>query len=1149
MGNFAHLHVHTEYSLLDGVSRIPALVARAKELGQSAIAITDHGVMYGAVEFYKEAKKQGIKPIIGCEVYDSARTRFDRVHEYDSNLSHLILLAKDNTGYQNLIAIVSQSFIDGFYIKPRVDEQLLREHSEGLICLSACLAGKIPQRLLHDDYEGAKKQAELYIDIFGKENFYLELQDHGIMEQKKVCAGLERLAKDMGLKMVATNDLHYVRKEDATIQNVVMCIQMNRTVNDENRFGFEGEEFYLKSREEMEERLGGYEGALDNTLEIADRCNVEFEFGHLHLPEFKVPESYTPYEYLEEMCEKGYVMRYGDDDSHRDRLRYELNTIRTMGYVDYFLIVHDFIKYAKDQGIPVGPGRGSAAGSLVAYCLRITEIDPIRYNLLFERFLNPERVSMPDIDIDFCYERRGEVIDYVKRKYGEDHVAQIITFGTMAAKGAIRDCGRALDMPYGEVDAIAKLVPNELHITLEKALETSKELRNAYESDPKVKLLLDTAKGAEGLARHASTHAAGVVISKRPVYCHVPLAKNDDSIVTQYTMTTLEELGLLKMDFLGLRTLTVIADAERMIRKKGIDFRVDQMDYDDPETYEMISAGLTDGVFQLESAGMKQTLIGMKPKNLEDIIAVISLYRPGPMDSIPRYIQCKNHPELITYKHPMLEKILNMTYGCIVYQEQVMQIVREMGGYSLGRADLVRRAMSKKKHDVMEQERHNFVYGLVDENGVEQVPGAIKNGVPEEVAIDIFNEMMDFASYAFNKSHAACYAVVAYQTAYIKCHYKQEFMAALMTSVIESTDKVTDYINECGKIGILVLPPDINESDDVFTVVGDNIRFGLVAIKNIGRSLIKDLMEERQANGPFTSFYDFCQRMADKDMNKRAMESLIKCGALDSLGHHRSQLLMVYQRVMEDIQAQRRQNLEGQMDLFGMLTQEEPEKKQLELPDIPELPVKELLQMEKQTIGLYLSGHPIKHYGACVENSNITNSQQLKTMEDGEYVRCCGVVTGVKMKTTKNNQTMCFFQLQDLYGAAEVVVFASVLDRQRAFLQEDTVILMNARVSHREEEVKLICGDILPLEEEHIPLNTGRKLYIRMNSGEREKWEKVKDVLCKNRGGTPVVLYFEDQKKSLLTTKNLWAFVTEDMLNQLRNITDDEKRQENVKLK
>lgn len=1148
MANFAHLHVHTEFSLLDGVARIPDLVSRVKELGQTACAITDHGVMYGAVDFYKECKKQGIHPIIGCEVYDSPRTRFDKVHEYDSALGHLILLAENNRGYENLIYIVSHAFIEGFYIKPRVDEQLLREHSEGIICLSACLAGKIPRLILQDNYQGAVEQAQKYQDIFGKDNFYLEIQDHGILEQKKVNQALLRMSQELDIGLVATNDSHYVRREDAQIQRVVMCVQMNRTIHDESRFGFEGEEFYIKSEEEMRERLGSFPDALSNTMKIAQRCQVEFDFDHLHLPKFDVPDGYTSYEYLKKLCEDGYQMRYGDDDSHMERFRYELETIRQMGYVDYFLIVHDFIKYAKDHGIPVGPGRGSAAGSIIAYCLRITEIDPIPYNLLFERFLNPERVSMPDIDIDFCFERRGEVIEYVKHKYGADHVAQIVTFGTMAAKGAVRDCGRALDMPYGEVDAIAKLVPNEPHMTLEKALDKNKELRTRYENEPRVRELIDTARGAEGLSRHASMHAAGVVITRRPVYCHVPLAKNDDAIVTQYPMTTLEELGLLKMDFLGLRTLTVIENAAKLIRKKGIDFYTDRMDYNDAETYDMLCKGQSDGVFQLESSGMKHTLIGLKPRNLEDIIALISLYRPGPMESIPRYIRYKEHPEQITYKHPLLEPILNMTYGCIVYQEQVMQIVRQLGGYSLGRADLVRRAMSKKKHDVMEQERHNFVYGLVDENGVEQVSGAIKNGVPEQVAIDIFNEMMDFASYAFNKSHAACYAVVAYQTAYIKCHYKQEFMAALMTSVLDSSDKIIDYMNECAKLGISVLPPDINESDDGFTVTGEHIRFGLAAVKNIGRSFIKEVMREREHSGAFHGFYDFCQRMSDKDLNKRAMENLIKCGAFDSFGDKRSQLLQVYQRVMDDIQTERRNNLEGQMDLFGM-GQEQKNGQELKLPDVPELPIHDRLMMEKEITGLYLSGHPMKFYASCVDGENIITTQQLKGRADGELVRMCGIITTAKNKITKSGQMMCIFSLEDMYGSTEVLVFAGALEKISASIQEDQVVMVTGKVTVREEEKpKLIAFDVAVVRDEEISYNQGSKLYIRLQHWDEEKIRAIKSVLRKNRGGTPVILYDQSTGQKVRAARSLWVFFTDSLKNQLENIVSDENVGENVKL-
>ncbi|MDY4431145.1 DNA polymerase III subunit alpha, partial [Evtepia sp.] len=910
---FVHLHVHSEFSLLDGACRIQGLIQRAQELGQTAIAVTDHGVMYGAVDFYKAARAAGIKPIIGCEVYVAPRTRFDRVHELDDRPRHLVLLCRNQEGYQNLCALVSRGFTEGFYGKPRVDMELLRRYHGGLIALSACLAGELPQRLLNGDYEGAKAHALEMRDLFGADSYYLELQDHGIPAQKEVARSILKLHQETGIPLVVTNDAHYLTRKDAAIQDVLMCVQMGKTVEDPNRMRFETDEFYIKSEEEMASLFPDWPEAVENTVKIAEACNVDFQFGVYHLPEFKLPEGYTDGDaYFETLCRQGFAKRYPNgSEEYKKQLEYEMAMIRRMGFVEYFLIVSDFIGYAKSQDIPVGPGRGSAAGSMVAYCLYITDIDPMKYSLYFERFLNPERVSMPDIDVDFCYRRRGEVIDYVNRKYGSDHVAQIVTFGTMAAKGAIRDVGRALNVPYAQVDAIAKQVPNTLHITLEAALTLSKPLREMYESDPVVQKVIDTAKELEGMPRHASTHAAGVVITRSPVDTYVPLAKNDEAVVTQYTMTTLEELGLLKMDFLALRNLTVLDDAIQLVKAHTPDFSLSAVPDDDPETFRMLSDGKTCGVFQMESAGMTGVCVGLKPKDIEDITAIIALYRPGPMDSIPRFIASKHNPDNITYKHPALVPILSNTYGCIVYQEQVIEIFRRLAGYSLGQADMVRRAMSKKKLKDIQREREAFLHGDPDRN----ITGCIANGIPREIAESIYDEITDFANYAFNKAHAVCYAVVAYQTAWFKCHYPQEYMAALLTSVLDSQGKIAEYIAECRSLGIRLLPPDINQSGPHFTVTGKDIRFGLAALKGVGRGFTSQVLAERQANGPFTSFPDFCRRLLDSDLNKRVLESLIRAGAFDAMGIRRSQLLDAYEQLLDGLARNRRKNLEGQFDL------------------------------------------------------------------------------------------------------------------------------------------------------------------------------------------------------------------------------------------
>jgi len=1186
MGDFVHLHLHTEYSLLDGACRIEELMERVRECGQDSVAITDHGVMYGVVDFYRAAKAAGIKPIIGCEVYTAPRTLHDKTHGIDSEPGHLVLLCENNEGYQNLINIVSTAFVDGFYGKPRVDCELLRAHHGGIIALSACLSGDIPKAILRGDYDAAKAKALEFLDIFGEGNFFLELQDHGIARQKTVNSAIIRLSRETGIPLVATNDAHYLRREDSGLHDVLMCIQMRKTIEDDDRLGFDTDEFYVKTTDEMEALFGGIEGALSNTVRIAERCNVEFEFGHLHLPRFDVPDSRDPFEYLRSICEAGFKRRYGDSGELRKKMDYELSVIEKMGYVDYFLIVHDFIRFAHEKGIPVGPGRGSAAGSIVAYCLGITDVDPVRYNLIFERFLNPERVSMPDIDIDFCYERRGEVIEYVKEKYGDDHVAQIVTFGTLAARAAIRDVGRALAIPYDETDRIAKMVPAELHMTLDKALSVSNELSELYKTDSRIKRLIDTARAAEGMPRHASTHAAGVVITKQPVYCHVPLSRNDDAVVTQFTMTTLEELGLLKMDFLGLRTLTVISDAEKMVQKRIPDFSLAAAGDDDPATYELISSGQTDGIFQLESAGMKQVLMSMRPKNLEDVIAVISLYRPGPMESIPRYIQFKSDPSKVTYKTERLRPILDMTYGCIVYQEQVMQIVRELGGYSLGRADLVRRAMSKKKADVMVKERSNFINGIVDDDGNVIVEGAVRRGIDRQTAGSIFDEMMNFASYAFNKSHAAAYAVVAYRTAYLKCHYPCEFMAALLTSVLDWTEKVAAYIVECQHLGVKVLPPDINESGDVFTVSGGAVRFGLVAVKNVGRGFIKDLISEREKNGAFSDFMDFCERMSDFELNRRMIESLIRCGAFDRFGHRRSQLLAVLSDVLDRIATDKKKNVEGQMSLFGGSADEgeSPARPQLVLPEIEEFSRRELLNMEKQTTGFYISGHPMSEFEEQVKRVGGVSSKELAALteeergfdapsvRDGENVTFCGIVAGRKQKTTKSNSLMAFVNVEDLYGKIEVIVFPRVLEQFGAVLEDDNAVAVRGRLSLKEdEEPKIVCEQAWRLSDApdaaeiskgaaapHRSERTGRsdfsengtarggqnaepyRVWLRIPEDKKGLMKRIKGLLSYFGGPVQVNVFFPETQQKGVMDRMYWINPERAVIDELNRILGDE---------
>ena len=1133
--SFVHLHVHTEFSLLDGACRIPLLVKRVKELGQSAVAITDHGVMYGVVDFYKACKAEGIKPIIGCEVYVAPRGRTDRVHELDAAMNHLILLCRNEEGYRNLCFLDSAAFTEGFYIKPRIDKQLLRQHAGGLIALSACQSGEVPRRILAGDYEGAKAAALEMRELFGEDGYYLELQDHNLPNDPAVNQGLIRIHQETGIPLVVTNDAHYLRREDAEMQDTLMCIQMGKTVDDPNRLKMETRELYVKSTEEMAALFPDYPEAVANTVKIADLCNMDFQFGTYHLPEFKLPEGYTDGDaYFQKLCEEGYARRYPDDPAgFKDRLNYEMGVIRQMGFVDYFLIVSDFIGYAKSQGIPVGPGRGSAAGSMVAYCMAITDVDPMKYSLYFERFLNPERVTMPDIDIDFCIRRRQEVIEYVQRKYGEDHVAQIVTFGTMAARGAIRDVGRALNIPYADVDAVAKQVPSgpgALHITLDEALKLSKPLREAYEGDERIKRLIDTAKAIEGMPRHASTHAAGVVITRRPVVDYVPLAKNDESVVTQYVMTTLEELGLLKMDFLGLRNLTILDDTVKLVRKSRPGFTLADIPDGDPEVFQMLSDGRTSGVFQMESAGMTGVCVGLKPHNIEDITAIIALYRPGPMESIPRFIACKHNPDKVKYKHPSLEPILSVTYGCIVYQEQVIEIFRRLAGYTMGQADMVRRAISKKKKAQIEKERQTFVHGDPERG----IVGCTANGIPQQTAEDIYDEIEAFAQYAFNKAHAVSYAIVAYHTAWFKCHYTKEYMAALLTSVLDSSEKVAEYIAECRDCGIALLPPDINESGADFTVSGENIRFGLVAVKGVGRGFINAVLAERQRSGPFVSFPDFCQRMFEADRNKRVLESLIKCGAFDSMGAFRSQLLDAYEQVVDSIAQTRRKNLEGQFDLFGGGGDDPQSAPELHLKPIPEFSRRELMTMEKETTGLYLTGHPmdeyrdlVKQYRAAPIGSILSDFDQEggpTTYKDEQRVMIAGVVATARTKTTRNNTLMAYVTLEDDTASMEMLVFARVLGEAGPYLKEGMPILAEGRISVRDEKSpQLMCDRIRPLDQVK---DTGtpaveeaaiRKLYIRIPSLDDPRWAKIKLVLTMFPGTEQLVVKCEDTGKRLGT--------------------------------
>ena len=1129
MSGFTHLHVHSEYSLLDGACRIKPLVAAAKALGQTSLAVTDHGAMFGAVDFYKEAKKQGIKPILGCEVYVAARTRFDKVHGIDNERYHLVLLAENDTGYRNLIKIVSDAWTQGFYTKPRVDKELLEKYHEGIIALSACLAGEIPQQLLKNDYEEAKKTALWYKETFGENNYFIEIQNHGIAEELQVLPQLKRLAKETGIGLVATNDTHYVKKEDSKIQQILICIQTNHILGENTGLEFEAEEFYLKSEEQMRELFADVPEALTNTAEIAERCNVEIEFGNTKLPNFDTPNGEDHFEYFARMCRTGFTQRYGDTApaEYTERLEYELEVINKMGYTDYYLIVHDFVRYAKEHGIPVGPGRGSGAGSIAAYCIGITGIDPMKYNLLFERFLNPERVSMPDFDIDFCYERRHEVIDYVISKYGADHVSQIVTFGTLAAKAAVRDVGRVMGLPYATVDSVAKLIPFELNITLEKALARSSELRKRYESDSTVKELIDNSMQIEGMPRHASKHAAGVVITRDPVKEYVPLALSDDFVVTQFTMVALEELGLLKMDFLGLKTLTVISDAEKAVQKTEPSFDIEKISLEDKATYDIFASGQTYGVFQFESAGMRSVLTRIKPKVLEDLIAVVSLYRPGPMDSIDTYIENRKHPENTKYKSDKLKPILDVTNGCLIYQEQVMQVFRELAGYSYGRADVVRRAMSKKKHDVMEKERATFV------------EGAVSRGVTPEAANSIFEDMSSFASYAFNKSHAAAYSLVAYRTAWLKCHYPQQFMAALLTSVLDQAGKVSGYIAECERLGIRVMPPDVNSSFDGFVAEGGRILFGLLAIKNLGRGLISAIVEEREKNGKFTSFYSFCKRVYGRNFNRRAVESLIYSGALDSLGLNRRQMLVMLPTVLSELEADRNTVMSGQFSLFSMLG--EDENRGPDIPDVSELPPDEKLMREKEVIGFYVSGHPMAGYTALAESlgcAKIFDLTEGESYADNEKLSILGIITSIKKKVTKSNTEMAFVTLEDTSGNIEALLFPKTVSSSMQLLQTGNVVLLSGRLSLREDkEPTVVCERIEPCpkaapQEKQKKVRHG--LFLRVDSRGSAAEKRALNLLEIFEGNTPARFYYNDTKE--YSKAAVGVDVNEPLLGELRRL-------------
>ena len=1153
---FTHLHVHTEYSLLDGSAKIKQLVARAKELGMNHLAITDHGAMYGVIDFYKAAKAEGIKPVIGCEVYVSADSRFDRNPAKNGNYHHLVLLAENEEGYRNLIKLVSLGFIEGFYYKPRVDHEILKEYSAGLIALSACLGGEIPSALLNSTYEKAKSIALFYNDIFGQGNFYLELQDHGFIEQKRVNPLLVKISEETGIPLVAANDSHYIYKEDAKAHEILLCVQTLKTIEDEDRMKFEGEEFYLKSPKEMYDTFKGLESALENSFAIGERCTVDFEFHNYKLPKFDLPETEPDGAlYLRKLCESGLSERYDNiSDEIKKRLDYELNTIITMGFCDYFLITWDFMRFAREAGIMVGPGRGSGAGSIVAYCLRITNIDPLAYDLIFERFLNPERISMPDFDIDFCYERRQEVIDYVRDKYGADHVAQIITFGTMGAKAVIRDVGRALAMSYADVDRVAKMIPFELGITIERALRINPELKTAYEGENDTKELVDMSMKLEGLPRHASTHAAGVVISDKPIMEYVPLNNNGGVITTQFSMTVLEELGLLKMDFLGLTTLTIIKHALEQIKiSYGTDVDIDAIPLDDEAVFTLISQAKTEGLFQLESAGMKNLMRDLRPENLNDIIAAISLFRPGPMDFIPMYVAGKHSKTEIKYLHPKLKPILEPTYGCIVYQEQVMQIVRELAGYSMGRSDLIRRVMSKKKTDVMMEERKNFIYGLEGD-----VPGCIKNGIPKEVGEQIFDNMADFAKYAFNKSHAAAYALIGYQTGWLKVHYPVQFMAAMLSAVMAHAAKVSVYIDECKKMGIDLLPPDINKGYSAFSVDGNSIRFGLSAIKSVGRSVIDAIVSERERVGPYKSLNEFISRLDTKDLNKRCLESLIKAGAFDSLGGRRSQYIACYQQILSGASQNRKNNIEGQLNLFEMSDDDDKANIHADnLPDIPEYASAEILAMEKELMGIYVSGSPLSAYMDVLDKYVTDTSKSFNTAEDeeemaegpapaapgglydGKSVVLGGIVTDKSVIYTKNNKSMCFITLEDSFGTVEIIVFPNIYEKHLSRLAVDSVIVVSGRVTMKEgENAKLIANEIKFYSE--LDIKPSGTLWLKIKPGREAAEDAIINMLEKHIGTTPVNVHYEYTKKTVKLQSNYWVKPDDELISSLKGLLDED---------
>ena len=1176
---FTHLHVHTEYSLLDGYARINEIFKEVKNLGMEAVAITDHGSMFGVVDFYKKALKEGVKPIIGCEVYTAPRTMNDKDASKDKNAGHLVLLAENNTGYKNLIKLVSRAYTEGFYYKPRIDYDLLEKHTEGIIALSACLAGDIQRFIMERNPEKARKRALCLSEMFGKDNFYLELQDHGIPEQKLVNQELIKISNELQIPLVATNDVHYIRKEDSRAHDILLCIQTGKMLSDSERMKFPTDEFYLKSREEMAELFDYAPEAIENTARIAERCNVTFDFDQTYLPEFDVPEGTSNNDYLRKLCLQGLRERYGEiTEELAERFEYEIGVIEEMGYVDYFLIVWDFIRFAKESGIVVGPGRGSCGGSIVAYILKITDVDPIRYNLIFERFLNPERITMPDIDIDFEDDRRQEVIEYVVEKYGKEKVAQIITFGTMAARAAIRDVGRVLDIPYGDVDRIAKLVPTDLGITIGKALETSTEFKAMYDSDQNSKYLIDNAMKLEGMPRHASTHAAGVVISKDAVDEYVPLYLHDDSVVTQFTMGLLEELGLLKMDFLGLRNLSVIKNALKFIEAsqcKKID--LGNITFDDADVFEMISKGDTLGVFQLESAGMRQFMKELKPESFEDIIAGISLFRPGPMDSIPAYIKNKNNPKEIKYVHKSLKEILDVTYGCLVYQEQVMQVVRELGGYSYGRSDLVRRAMSKKKMDVMQKERQYFIHGKTDENGIIEIDGCMRKGVPEEAANKIFDDMIDFAKYAFNKSHAAAYAILAYQTAYLKKYYPVEFMAALLTSVTGNSAKVAQYIQDCKRMGIDVLPPDINTSYKHFTVNGRNINFGLLAIKNVGKGIIASTIKERKS-APYKSFIDFCERVETSELNKRAVESMIKSGVFDSLKINRSQLLGCFEKVIEGIQRDKRRNVKGQVSLFDTSSDESIDALRYDkIPEREEFPMKTLLAFEKEMLGVYISGHPLGEYEELIGKGKFVSSSEMKEqheaggpsrVKDNDLIYAAGVITALQKKFTRNNNRMAFLQVEDLYSSFEVIVFPNIYEKCISCVEEEKIIIVYGKINYKEDEdPKILAENICELNVENIkgiekmsrrtskksygyhkkndvlrektPRQEGR-LYLKIKHNDKKILQSIKRILTNHRGKTAVYIYVEDQKKAFEASDELRVETDERLMKTLKATLGEE---------